>query len=391
VEIIDWQAFVPTDTADHLATMDRAARESGCGVPWQLLAAIARVESDFGRNMATSSAGAIGYGQFLPSSWQAFGSDGNAYDYRDVLPAIALYLCQAGLPRDPRGALFAYNHADWYVDLVLNLAVRYDRMAPGAPIPDVLDVGPAEQPSLPMRYAPGRDVELQGRPRTLELSVKWLGVPWRGRASGQLIGTDAAQTTVLAMLHAAFGLGGKPPAMAPITAPDPLARIANVAWDDGLLPLAEPTWTLEELRLHVRLGRPVVVLVHAQTLPGHAPDAATGDQPLLMIGTTPDGLIYSDPTFSSSLGYGLELSNADFTGLWDAATPVPTPLPELPLIATPEPTPEPFIAELVSEEPPPQTAELDASSDYSWLVVLGAGVLALGASTIRRRRARSPH
>jgi hypothetical protein len=211
--------------------------------------------------------------------------------------------------------------------------------------------------------------------------------------------------------------------MAPITAPDPLARIANVAWDDGLLPLAEPTWTLEELRLHVRLGRPVVVLVHAQTLPGHAPDAATGDQPLLMIGTTPDGLIYSDPTFSSSLGYGLELSNADFTGLWDAATPprqalafrraplvgqahlrqaeppvpiprklpVPTPLPELPLIATPEPTPEPFIAELVSEEPPPQTAELDASSDYSWLVVLGAGVLALGASTIRRRRARSPH
>src|SRR5205807_7192073 len=113
---LDWHAFVPTDTADHLATMERAARESGCGVPWQLLAAIARVESNFGRNMATSSAGALGYGQFLPSSWQAFGgSDGNAYDYRDALPAIALYLCQAGLARDPRAALFAYNHADWYV------------------------------------------------------------------------------------------------------------------------------------------------------------------------------------------------------------------------------------------------------------------------------------
>jgi len=104
---IEWQAFVPSDTADHLATMDTAARESGCGVPWQLLAAIARVESDFGRNMTTSTAGAIGYGQFLPNSWQAFGSDGNAYDYRDALPAIALYLCQAGLPRDPRAALFA--------------------------------------------------------------------------------------------------------------------------------------------------------------------------------------------------------------------------------------------------------------------------------------------
>jgi membrane-bound lytic murein transglycosylase B len=109
---LDWREFVPTDVADHLATMDRAARDSGCGVPWHLLAAISRVESNFGRNMATSSAGAIGYGQFLPQSWQAFGSDGNAYDYRDALPAIAAYLCQAGLARDPRAALFAYNHAD---------------------------------------------------------------------------------------------------------------------------------------------------------------------------------------------------------------------------------------------------------------------------------------
>ena len=42
-----------------------------CGVPWQVIAAIAKVESNFGSNMATSSAGAIGYGQFLPSSWAA--------------------------------------------------------------------------------------------------------------------------------------------------------------------------------------------------------------------------------------------------------------------------------------------------------------------------------
>ena len=169
---VDWRAFVPTDTADHLATMDRAARQSGCGVPWQLLAAIARVESDFGRNMATSSAGAIGYGQFLPSSWQAFGSDGNAYDYRDALPAIAQYLCRAGLARDPRRALFAYNHADWYVDLVLDLAVRYDRMAPGAPVPEVLSVGPAAEPVHPLHYAVATPTPL------------WLTVPWRGRKAG---------------------------------------------------------------------------------------------------------------------------------------------------------------------------------------------------------------
>src|SRR5207245_9200764 len=62
-------------------------------------------------------------------------------------------------------------------------------------------------------------------------------------------------------------------------------------------------------------------LVNGQLLPGHAPDSTSEDQPLLLIGATPDGVIYSDSTFSSSLGYGLELSDADFTRLWDAATP----------------------------------------------------------------------
>src|SRR5579864_3760563 len=178
-----------------------------CGVPWQLLAAIARVESDFGRNMSTSSAGAIGYGQFLPSSWQAFGSEGNAYDYRDALPAIALYLCQAGLERDPRVALFAYNHADWYVDLVLSLAVQYDRIAPGAPSPDVLGTGPAEQQATPMHYAEGRDVRQQTRLRSVN-GLMWLGVPWRGRTPGQPIDASALEATALGMVRGAYGLSG---------------------------------------------------------------------------------------------------------------------------------------------------------------------------------------
>jgi LPXTG-motif cell wall-anchored protein len=419
---LDWQAFVPTDTADHLATMDSAARDSGCGVPWQLLAAIARVESDFGRNMATSSAGAIGYGQFLPTSWQAFGSEGNAYDYRDALPAIALYLCQAGLPRDPRAALFAYNHADWYVDLVLNLAVRYDRMAPGMPIPDVLDVGPGEQASIPMRYGSGRDVLLQARSRTLERGVTWLGVPWRGRVAGQPIGADSLQTSALAMLHAAFGLGGKPPALSPEAATDGLARLGNTAWEDGILPVTESAWTLPQVRLHLRLGQPVVVLVNGQALPGHAPDSTSGDQLLLLIGSTPDGVIYSDSTFSSSLGYGLELGDADFTRLWDAATqprqalaftraaskhqahlrevelpapiartfPPPTPLPALPVTATPAPPTEVAVPDVVAvEEPAPQLAEIDTGADYSWLILVGATLVSLGAYAFRRRCARS--
>jgi hypothetical protein len=360
---VDWRAFVPTDQADHLATMDRAARESNCGVPWQLLAAIARVESDFGRNMATSSAGAIGYGQFLPSSWQAFGSDGNAYDYRDALPAIALYLCQAGLERDPRAALFAYNHADWYVDLVLDLAARYDRMAPGAPTPAVLGVAPADAPAPKIEYASGRDVRLQNRPRSVSPDVRWLGVPWRGRTAGEPIAARALAATTLRMVRLAYGL---PDTLATISAvggsvdPD---VFANAAWDAGLLNVgsSQPQWTMAELRRHLRLGQPVVVFVGRTGLPGHPPDEDDGEQPLVLVGTTSDGLIYNDPTFSSSLGYGLEVTEADLVRFWDTAA---RPRQALAFVARPKPfarqahvaeaqLPEPLARELPTVTPVP--------------------------------------
>jgi transglycosylase-like protein with SLT domain len=415
----DWQAFVPTDTADHLATMDRAARDSGCGVPWQLLAAIARVESDFGRNMATSSAGAIGYGQFLPSSWQAFGSDGNAYDYRDALPAIALYLCAAGLSRDPRAALFAYNHADWYVDLVLDLAVRYDRLAPGAPTPDVLAVGPLDQAGQPIHYASGRDARLQAHARTLGGGVNWLGVPWHGRAAGEPISARGLESSVIAMLRSAFGRSGDPPPLDTANVED-LIAFGNAAWDAGLpaVPGASARWSLADIRRHVHLGHPVVVVVNGLGLPGHPPGVVIGDQPLLVIGTTTTGLIYSDPSFSSSLGYGLELSDVDFENVWDAAA---EPRRALAFTARPRPDPrqahvriaEPpdaiarvlptVTAATVTPEPPtatpaavptvnPTPVRLDVTiapaerPDASWITLVGAGVLVAGAFALRRLR-----
>jgi len=121
--------------AEHLEVMRHAANQT-CGVPWQVIAAIAKVESDFGRNMATSSAGAIGYGQFLPSSWAAFGNGGDPYDYRDAIPAIARYLCAHGAPHDLRRAVWAYNHLDSYVDMVLAIAVRYGLGAPEPQVPE---------------------------------------------------------------------------------------------------------------------------------------------------------------------------------------------------------------------------------------------------------------
>ena len=408
---MDWRAFVPTDTADHLATMDRAARQSGCGVPWQLLAAIARVESDFGRNMATSSAGAIGYGQFLPSSWQAFGSDGNAYDYRDALPAIAQYLCRAGLARDPRRALFAYNHADWYVDLVLDLAVRYDRMAPGAPVPEVLSVGPAAEPVHPLHYAVATPTPL------------WLTVPWRGRKAGAPISPASLASTTLEMLRGTFGLsGGLPDDAMPESSE--LGELANRAWPAGLLALPEQAaeWTVDGIRLHLQRGQPVVALLDGRALPGHPASDGSGDQPVVVIGTTTDELIYADPSFSSSLGYGLVLADADFLASWRAATlprralaftsrPRPQarqahmhdaePPPVIPrLTATPRPPPTLSPSPLPTVQPTPSAVAVvlqtsvampppntDDEADSSWVILAAAGALLVVTFLFRRRRA----
>jgi len=135
--------------ANQLAVMQQAA--GICGLPWQILAAVAKVESDFGRNMATSSAGAIGYGQFLPSTWATYGNGGNPYDYHDALPAMARYLCASGAPGDLREALFAYNHAQWYVDQVLGIAIRYGYGQSSAPISRVVELA-RSQIGMPYVY-----------------------------------------------------------------------------------------------------------------------------------------------------------------------------------------------------------------------------------------------
>jgi cell wall-associated NlpC family hydrolase len=119
------QVAVTTIPADQLAVMQQSAAAAPCPLNWSILAGIARVESGFGSNMAISSAGAVGYGQFLPATWAAYGDGGDPYDYRDALPAIARYLCASGAGTDIRHALFAYNHADWYIDEVLGFARQY--------------------------------------------------------------------------------------------------------------------------------------------------------------------------------------------------------------------------------------------------------------------------
>ena len=101
------------------------------GVPWQVLAAINKVESDFGHNMGPSSAGAVGWMQFMPGTWLRWGMDANGdgladpWNPDDAVFAAARYLAAAGGRSDISRAVFAYNHAQWYVDEVLALAADF--------------------------------------------------------------------------------------------------------------------------------------------------------------------------------------------------------------------------------------------------------------------------
>jgi hypothetical protein len=104
------------------------------GIPWEVLASINKIESGFGTNLNVSSAGAVGWMQFLPSSWEAFGLDANGdgrkdpYNPVDAICAAAHYLKLAGGNDDLYQAIFAYNHADWYVQEVLLYARAYGRL-----------------------------------------------------------------------------------------------------------------------------------------------------------------------------------------------------------------------------------------------------------------------
>ena len=101
-----------------------------------MLASINKIETGFGTNLNVSSAGAIGWMQFLPSSWEAYGLDANGdgrkdpYNPVDAICAAAHYLKVAGGAHDLYNAIFAYNHADWYVQEVLLYARAYGKLPP---------------------------------------------------------------------------------------------------------------------------------------------------------------------------------------------------------------------------------------------------------------------
>ena len=114
---------------DYLALYRSGASEYG--LDWAMLAAVGYVESGHGQNMGSSSTGAMGPMQFMPSTWDFVGYDANGdgkadiMDPEDAIPSAAKYLRDGGAPEDYHGALLQYNNSEQYVADVLAKADKY--------------------------------------------------------------------------------------------------------------------------------------------------------------------------------------------------------------------------------------------------------------------------
>jgi membrane-bound lytic murein transglycosylase B len=99
------------------------------GLDWKMLEAVWQIES--GKRWVTtvkSYAGAQGPMQFMPGTWRGYAVDGNGdgvaniYEAEDAVYAGARLLAANGGAENIDRALFAYNHAQWYVDKVKGIA-----------------------------------------------------------------------------------------------------------------------------------------------------------------------------------------------------------------------------------------------------------------------------
>jgi hypothetical protein len=161
----------------YLHLYERAAERYG--LSWAVLAGIGKVECDHGRGPdpscthdgSVNSAGAGGPMQFLASTWTEYGvtAEGNGSPDRwnpaDAIYSAANYLRASGAPSSYRRAIYAYNHASWYVAEVESWAARYS--GPSSPLAaDEHSSSPAAQSGESAEGLEGADLALEGRSPT---------------------------------------------------------------------------------------------------------------------------------------------------------------------------------------------------------------------------------
>ena len=124
------QGATGRDIPANYLVLYRAAALTCPGLDWHVLAAVGQVESGHGRSVGPSPSGAEGPMQFLPATFAAYAVDGNhdgvldIWNPADAIFTAAHYLCAngAGDPNTLPTAIWHYNHAAWYVQLILAVA-----------------------------------------------------------------------------------------------------------------------------------------------------------------------------------------------------------------------------------------------------------------------------
>jgi hypothetical protein len=209
-----------------------------------------------------------------------------------------------------------------------------DGSTPDAASDDEQIVALASVTSMPLRFAEGRDLMNQLQRRVLGDGLIWLGVPFKSQLDGgnfQYVNCGPASLT---MVLAGFGLDVGPSQVRDYlnsmidnyntdlgTSLDALARIATQA---GLTPMdlysdqgGYRNWSTDAVRWHVQHGHPVITLVKYRNLPGHTSSLSDFDHYIVITGLTPNGFIYNDGAFATTLGYGLEISDVELEYAWD--------------------------------------------------------------------------
>ncbi len=225
------------------------------GVPWQVLAAINEVETNFGTDLSVSSAGAVGWMQFMPETWLQYGVDAvnagyaDPYNPVDAIFAAARYLHAAGASTNLRAAILAYNHSEAYVESVL-LRARLFASYP----PSVI----ATLTGLTEGSVPVADARLIGSST----------VPGDGPASGQdsaptgAASATAGATQVQSPAASAAG-ASRTPSTLPGSTPAPSPAVSAAAAEHALDAAAPPSQLSE---LEGRRDAPVVAVENGRVV-----------------------------------------------------------------------------------------------------------------------------